>query len=153
VLVTLQDKREFPARVVGRDSKLDVALLQILQNDTRRPPPNLVPAKLGDAETVRIAQPVLAVASPLGPQHTLTMGIISAKHRTIGGGPYDNFLQTDAAVNPGNSGGPLLNLKGEVIGINTKIFARTGQSGGLNFAIPVNEAVKILGDLKRFGRV
>jgi serine protease Do len=153
ILITLHDKREYSARVVGRDSKLDLALLQIVEPSTRRPPPNLVPARIGNSDLVRIAEPVIAIGNPFGLQHTVTMGIISAKNRTIGGGPYDNFLQTDAAVNPGNSGGPLLNLRGEVIGINTKIFSRTGQSGGLNFAIPIQEALKIVSDLKRFGQV
>jgi len=102
---------------------------------------------------VRIAESVFAVGNPFGLSHTVTTGIISAKNRTIGLGPYDNFLQTDASINPGNSGGPLFSMKGEVIGINTVIFSRTGQSGGLGFAIPSNEAKEILGDLKRFGRV
>jgi serine protease Do len=83
----------------------------------------------------------------------VTVGIISAKNRTIGIGPFDNFLQTDASINPGNSGGPLFSLKGEVIGINTAIFSRSGQSGGLGFAIPANEARIVIDALKRYGRV
>jgi serine protease Do len=96
---------------------------------------------------------VFAVGNPFGLQHTVTLGIVSAKNRTIGQGPFDNFLQTDASINPGNSGGPLFNLKGEVVGINTVIYSRTGQSGGLGFAIPINEAKNIIPQLKRYGRV
>ncbi len=152
VIVTMHDKKTFQAKLIGRDDKMDLALLQ-LRGEDRRPPADLQPVPLGDSDAVRIAEPVFAVGNPFGLQHTVTAGIISAKHRTIGLGPFDNFLQTDASINPGNSGGPLFNLKGEVIGINAVIFSRTGQSGGLGFAIPVNEAKLILGDLKRYGRV
>ncbi len=147
VTVTLLDGRQLATRIVGRDAKLDIALLQI------REPGKVIFAKTGDSEKVRIGESVLAIGNPFGLQHTVTMGIISAKNRTIGHGPLDNFLQTDASINPGNSGGPLFNLRGEVIGINTLIFSRTGQSGGLGFAIPINEVMGILGDLKKFGRV
>ena len=93
------------------------------------------------------------MGNPFGLQNTVTKGIISAKNRTIGLGPFDNFLQTDASINPGNSGGPLFNTKGEVIGINTAIRSDTGQSSGLGFAIPSNEAMALLSDLIKFGRV
>lgn len=152
VMVTLLDKRQFIARIVGKDPKLDVALLQLRDKD-RKAPKDLRPSKTGNSDTVRIAEPVFAVGNPFGLQHTVTMGIISAKNRTIGLGPLDNFLQTDASINPGNSGGPLFNLKGEVIGVNTVIYSRTGQSGGLGFAIPMNEVLRILADLKQYGRV
>ncbi|OFZ21976.1 MAG: hypothetical protein A2X94_16090 [Bdellovibrionales bacterium GWB1_55_8] len=152
VLVTLLDKRQFRARIVGKDQKIDIALLQI-QDEKRRVPSDLLPVPLGNSDAVRIAEPVFAVGNPFGLQHTVTMGIISAKNRTIGQGPFDNFLQTDASINPGNSGGPLFDMKGEVIGINTVIYSRTGQSGGLGFAIPVNEAKEMIPDLKRYGRV
>ncbi len=152
VQITLLDKREFKAKVIGRDPKMDLALLQIRDKE-RRVPQNLKPVPFGDSNSLRIAESVFAVGNPFGLQHTVTMGIISAKNRTIGQGPFDNFLQTDASINPGNSGGPLFNLKGEVIGINTVIYSRTGQSGGLGFAIPVNEAKDILSLLKRYGRV
>ena len=147
VMVTLLDGRQLATRIVGRDPKLDIALLQV------KDPKNLVGAGVGNSDRVRIGESVLAIGNPFGLQHTVTMGIISAKNRTIGHGPLDNFLQTDASINPGNSGGPLFNLKGEVIGINTLIYSRTGQSGGLGFAIPINEVGAILGDLKKFGRV
>lgn len=152
VLVTLVDKRTFPARLVGRDPKLDLALLQI-RDKSGKVPAGLHPVSLGDSDSVRIAEPVFAVGNPFGLSHTVTMGIISAKNRTIGIGPFDNFLQTDASINPGNSGGPLFSLKSEVIGINTVIYSRTGQSGGLGFAIPVNQAKAVLDSLKRLGRV
>ncbi len=153
VAVTLLDKRQFTARIVGKDQKTDLALLQIQEKGKKTPPKDLKPVILGNSETVRIAESVFAVGNPFGLQHTVTLGIISAKNRTIGQGPFDNFLQTDASINPGNSGGPLFNLKGEVIGINTVIFSKTGQSGGLGFAIPVNEAKNSLPDLKKLGRV
>lgn len=152
VLVTLLDKRQFRAKIIGKDEKMDVALLQI-RNKLKQVPGDLSPVPLGDSEAVRIAESVFAVGNPFGLQHTVTLGIISAKNRTIGQGPFDNFLQTDASINPGNSGGPLFNIRGEVIGINTVIFSKTGQSGGLGFAIPMNEAKGLIPDLKRYGRV
>ncbi|HTL12232.1 MAG TPA: trypsin-like peptidase domain-containing protein [Bdellovibrionota bacterium] len=152
VTVTLINKKQYGARIVGTDEKLDVALLQV-RDEAGHVPKGLDPVKTGDSEKVRIAEPVLAIGNPFGLQHTVTMGIISAKNRTIGVGPFDNFLQTDAAINPGNSGGPLFNTKGEVIGINTLIFSRSGQSGGLGFAMPINEALKIIPDLKQYKRV
>lgn len=152
VVVTLLDKRQFHAKIIGKDQKLDLALIQIRGPD-HKAPTGLTPVALGDSEAIRIAESVFAVGNPFGLQHTVTLGIISAKNRTIGQGPFDNFLQTDASINPGNSGGPLFNTQGDVIGINTMIFSRTGQSGGIGFAIPVNEAKNILSDLKRYGRV
>lgn len=131
---------------------MDLALLQIRGQDGKVPS-ELVAVPIGNSEAVRIAEPVFAVGNPFGLKHTVTTGIISAKNRTIGLGPFDNFLQTDASINPGNSGGPLFNFKGEVVGINTVIFSRSGQSGGLGFAIPSNEAKAIIPDLKRYGRV
>jgi serine protease Do len=108
---------------------------------------------MSDATKIRIAEPVFAVGNPFGLGHTVTTGIVSAKNRTIGVGPLDNFIQTDASINPGNSGGPRFNFKGEVIGINTVIFSRVGQSAGIGFAIPINAAKDALDDLKKFGRV
>lgn len=152
VLVTLRDKRQFPARIVGKDEKMDVALLQI-RDHNHKTPDGLKPVPLGDSSAVRIAETVFAVGNPFGLENTVTLGIISAKDRTIGQGPFDNFLQTDASINPGNSGGPLFNLRGEVVGINSMIFSRTGQAAGLGFAIPINEAKELIPDLKRYGRV
>lgn len=153
VLVTLVDKRVFKAKILGKDQKMDLALLKLREKTGPKAPSGLTAVPTGDSDLVRIAESVFAVGNPFGLQHTVTMGIVSAKNRTIGVGPFDNFLQTDASINPGNSGGPLFNLKGEVIGINTVIFSKTGQSGGLGFAIPVNELKRILPDLKRYGRV
>ncbi|MDR3608242.1 MAG: trypsin-like peptidase domain-containing protein [Oligoflexia bacterium] len=152
VLVTLYDKRNFKAKIIGKDDKLDLALLQI-RGPNHKLPAGISPVPLGDSEKVRIGESVFAVGNPFGFQHTVTAGIISAKNRTIGQGPFDNFLQTDASINPGNSGGPLFNLKGEVIGINSAIISKTGQSGGLGFAIPIKAAKDIIPDLKRYGRV
>jgi serine protease Do len=152
VLVTLNDKRQFRAKIIGKDQKMDIALLQIRDAD-KKTPARLAAVPLGDSDKVRIAESVFAVGNPFGLQGTVTLGIISAKNRTIGQGPFDDYLQTDASINPGNSGGPLFNLKGEVVGINTMIFSRSGQSGGLGFAIPINEAKSLLPDLKKYGRV
>jgi serine protease Do len=152
VMVTLFDKRQFRAKTIGTDEKMDLALLQIRDKE-QKVPSDLKSVPLGDSDSVRIAESVLAVGNPFGLQNTVTRGIISAKNRTIGLGPFDNFLQTDASINPGNSGGPLFSLKGEVIGVTTAIRSNTGQSGGLGFAIPSNEAKKLIPDLKRYGRV
>jgi serine protease Do len=152
-MVTFSDKRSYRARVVGKDEKTDLAILQIREKGTNQVPQDLKPIPLGDSDTTRIGEGAFAVGEPFGLGHTVTLGIISAKNRTIGEGPFDNFLQTDASINPGNSGGPLLNLRGEVIGINTMIVSRTGQTAGLGFAIPINEAKALIPDLKRYGRI
>lgn len=152
VIVTLINRKSYKARIVGRDDKLDLALLRIRDKDGTVPG-DLMVETLGDSSKTRIAEPVFAVGNPFGLGHSVTTGIISAKNRTIGVGPLDNFLQTDAAINPGNSGGPLFDFKGEVIGINTVIFSKSGQSAGLGFAIPINEAKSVIEDLKKFGRV
>lgn len=152
VIVTFYDKRQYRAKIIGTDDKMDLALLQI-HDPKKEFPADLKPVPLGDSDAARIGETVFAVGNPFGLGHTVTVGIISAKHRTIGAGPFDNFIQTDASINPGNSGGPLFNMKGEVVGIDAMIFSRTGQSGGLGFAIPVNEAKKQIPDLKRYGKV
>ncbi len=152
VMVTLNDQRQFKARIIGKDEKMDLALIQI-RDKNGQVPTDIKPVNLGDSDQVRIAESVVAVGNPFGLQNTVTKGIISAKNRTIGLGPFDNFLQTDASINPGNSGGPLFNAQGNVIGINSAIRSETGQSSGLGFAIPINEAKKLLPDLKRYGRV
>jgi serine protease Do len=152
VNVILFNRKSYKARIIGRDDKLDVALLRIRDKDGSVPS-DLVALPMNDTGKVRIAEPVFAVGNPFGLGHTVTTGIISATNRTIGVGPLDDFLQTDASINPGNSGGPLFNLKGEVIGVNTVIFSRSGQSAGLGFAIPIKAVKAVLGDLKKFGRV
>jgi len=145
IKVKLVDGREFDAKVVGRDSKTDLALIKI--SSLFKDLPIL---SLGDSDTIRVGDWVLAVGNPFGLEHTVTQGIISGRGRAIGTGPYDNFLQTDAPINPGNSGGPLVNLKGEVIGINSAIIA-SGQ--GIGFAIPINMAKSIISQLKESGKV
>jgi len=152
IVVSLKDKRQYTARILGKDPKTDIALLQI-RDSSGNPPPNLSVAKLGDSDRVRIGEPVVAIGNPFGLDYSVSAGIISSKNRNIGQGPFDNFLQTDAAINPGNSGGPLFNTQGEVIGINSAIFSRSGQFGGIGFAIPINDGKNILSNLKKFGRV
>lgn len=144
IRVRLLNKEEFEAKVIGRDPKTDIALIKIKASH------NLSSVTLGNSETLKVGDWVIAIGNPFGLGHTVTVGIISAKERIIGAGPYDNFLQTDAAINPGNSGGPLVNLKGEVIGINTAIVA---QAQGIGFAIPINMARAIISQLKEKGRV
>ncbi len=142
ISVRLLDDRELRGKVVGRDPKTDLALVKV-ESDTPLPA-----ARLGDSNTARVGEWVVAVGNPYGLNHTVTAGIVSAKGRTLEG-PYDDFIQTDASINPGNSGGPLLNMKGEVIGINAQIVAG-GQ--GLGFAVPVNLAKQIVPLLQTSGR-
>jgi len=144
ITVTLADKREYPARVVGRDPKTDIALLRI---NATEPLPAVV---LGDSERLRVGDWVMAVGNPFGLSNTVTAGIVSAKGRVIGAGPYDDFIQTDASINPGNSGGPLFNLQGEVVGINTAIVA---QGQGIGFAVPINQAKALVPQLEAKGEV
>jgi serine protease Do len=144
VRVHLADDRELKAEVVGRDPRLDIALLKIQGVS------GLPIAPLGSSERLRVGESVLAVGNPFGLGHTVTLGIVSAKARTIGAGPYDDFIQTDASINPGNSGGPLFNGRGEVVGINTAI--RAG-ANGIGFAIPVDEVKDVLGQLRDRGHV
>lgn len=145
ITVRLIDGREFKAKVVGRDSKTDLSLIKIAS-----PAKDLPAIPLGNSDKMRVGDWVLAVGNPFGLAHTVTQGIISATGRVIGAGPYDNFLQTDAPVNPGNSGGPLVNLRGEVVGITTAIVA-TGQ--GIGFAIPSNVAKNVVTQLREKGKV
>src|SRR5512139_1182855 len=144
IKVRLADEREYDAKVIGRDPKTDLALIQI------EGAKDVTPLKMGDSEKLEVGSWVLAVGSPFGLEQTVTAGIVSAKGRFIGAGPYDDFIQTDASINPGNSGGPLLNMNGEVVGINTAIVA---QGQGIGFAIPVNLAQNIIAQLKERGSV
>ena len=144
VLVTLTDQREFKARVVGSDQRTDVALLKIEAA-------GLPTLPLGDPSKVKVGAWVLAIGSPFGLENTVTAGIVSAKGRETG--DYLPFIQTDVAVNPGNSGGPLLNMDGEVIGINSQIYSRTGGFMGISFAIPIDEAKRVADQLRASGRV
>lgn len=147
ILVTLNDKREFEAKVIGTDPNTDIALLKIEAS-------GLQPIEYGNSDEVTLGEWVLAVGNPYNLTSTVTAGIISAKARALGGKMnLESFLQTDAAVNPGNSGGALVNAKGELIGINTAIQSPTGSYSGYSFAVPVNVARKVVGDLKEYGKV
>jgi serine protease Do len=147
IVVKLNTGKEFKAKVVGRDPKTDIALIEIHGAS------DLVPVKLGDSDKLRVGQWVIAIGNPFGLENTVTAGIVSALGRHINQGPYDNFIQTDAAINPGNSGGPLVNTKGEVVGINTAIYSRSGGNIGIGFAIPINIAKEIVPQLKEKGHV
>ncbi len=146
VTVKLTDKREYRAKVVGADKQSDVAVLKI---DAK----NLPTVKIGDPNGSKVGQWVVAIGSPYGFDNTVTSGIISAKSRALPNENYTPFIQTDVPVNPGNSGGPLFNLQGEVIGINSMIYSQTGGFQGLSFAIPINEAIKVKDALVKTGHV
>ena len=147
IVVTLKEGDEYPAEIVGRDEKTDLALIKI------EPKNGLPVCRLGDSDKTRVGDWVLAVGNPFGLGHTVTAGIISAKGRELGAGPYDDFIQTDAAINPGNSGGPLFDTAGNVVGINNIIITRSGGSQGVGFAIPVNLVKAIITQLKEKGSV
>ena len=147
VEVTLNDGRKFDAEIVGADPDTDLALLQIDAGDT------LPVARFADAAGVRVGDAVIAIGNPFGLGGTVTAGIVSAKAREIGAGRYDDFLQIDAPINRGNSGGPTFNLNGEVIGVNTAIHSPTGGNVGIGFAIPADLTQKIVADLEDDGMV
>jgi len=145
VSVILQDNTTLKAEVVGRDETGDIALLKV---KTEKPLPTV---EFGDSNVMRVGDWVLAIGNPFGLGGTVTAGIVSARSRDIRQGPYDDFIQTDAAINRGNSGGPLFNMDGKVIGINTAIFSPSGGSIGIGFSIPSNMAKNIVMQLKDFG--
>ena len=144
IYVTLTDKREFKAKLLGMDKRTDVAVVKIDARDLPRLP-------LGDSSRVRVGEWVLAIGSPFGLENTVTAGIVSAKSRDTG--DYLPFIQTDVAVNPGNSGGPLLNTAGQAIGINSQIFSRSGGYMGISFAIPIDEAMRVADQLRTNGKM
>jgi len=147
ITVTLSDRREFSAKVVGTDPKTDLAVVKIEAK-------NLPALKWAEYEKLQVGDLVLAVGSPFGLSSTVTLGIISALGRgNVGIADYEDFIQTDAAINPGNSGGALVNVGGELIGINTAIFSRTGGSEGIGFAIPSSIALDIVDSLQKTGKV
>lgn len=146
IVVRLSDRRQFPAELVGSDERSDLALLKIDAKD-------LPAVKLADSRKTRVGDWVLAIGSPFGFDYTVTAGIISAKGRNLDTEQYVPFIQTDAAVNPGNSGGPLFNLKGEVVGVNSQIYSQNGGFQGVAFAIPMDVAAKVAKSLKETGRV
>lgn len=147
VTVILHDETRLEAKVIGRDTKTDIAILKV------EPSARLVPVQFGDSDMARVGDWVLAIGNPFGFGGSVTAGIISARGRDIQAGPYDDFLQTDASINRGNSGGPTFNLDGEVIGINTAIFSPSGGSIGIGFAIPSLSAQPVIQQLIQHGQV
>jgi len=144
VTVTLTDRREFKAKVLGADRRSDVALLKLTAT-------NLPYLRTGDSSKIRVGEWVLAIGSPFGLENTVTAGIISAKSRDTG--EYLPLIQSDVAVNPGNSGGPLINMRGEVIGINSQIATLSGAYNGISFAVPIDEVTRVSEQLKASGKV
>ncbi|MFQ5912781.1 MAG: DegQ family serine endoprotease [Nitrospinota bacterium] len=144
IKVTLTDRTEYKAKLIGRDPKTDLALIKI------EPKKSLPSARFGDSKVLRVGDWVVAIGNPFGLSHTVTAGIVSAKGRVIGQGQYDDFIQTDASINKGNSGGPLFNTQGEVVGINTAIVAG---GTGIGFAIPANMAKGLIEQLRETGTV
>ncbi|HKK05512.1 MAG TPA: DegQ family serine endoprotease [Gammaproteobacteria bacterium] len=146
IIVQLSNHRELPAKLVGADERTDIALLKIKATD-------LPTVTIGDSDKLQVGQWVLAIGSPFGLQYSATQGIVSALGRSLPSDTYVPFIQTDAAVNPGNSGGPLFNTDGQVIGINAEIYSNTGGYMGLSFAIPINVAMNVAKQLKSQGYV
>lgn len=144
--VTLEDNREFNARIIGTDPTTDLALIKI---DGK----NLPTLPIGDSDKIKVGEWVIAVGNPFGFNNTVTAGIISAKARTLGQNGVESFIQTDAAINRGNSGGALVNTKGELIGINAMLYSETGSYSGYGFAIPTSIMNKVVADLKQYGTV
>ena len=145
VNVILNDGSTLKAEVVGRDQRTDLALLRV------KPTKPLKAVKFGDSDKLRLGEWVIAIGNPFSLGGSVTAGIVSARNRDIQSGPYDNYIQTDAAINRGNSGGALFNLNGEVIGVNTAIISPTGGSIGIGFAVPSNSAVQVVDQLKQYG--
>src|SRR5579863_9645602 len=143
--VILNDGTKLTAELVGKDGKSDLALLRV------HPDQPLKAVKFGDSDKLRLGEWVIAIGNPFSLGGTVTAGIVSARNRDINSGPYDNYIQTDAAINRGNSGGPLFNLDGEVIGINTAIISPSGGSIGIGFAVPSKTAVPVIDQLRQFG--
>lgn len=146
IKIILHDDTSLDATLVGTDEKTDIAVLKI---DTKS---SLAAAKWGDSDTAKIGSWILAIGNPFGLGGTVTAGIVSARQRDINAGPYDDFIQTDASINRGNSGGPLFNVNGEVIGVNTAIFSPSGGSVGIGFAIPSNLAKNVVDQLIKYGK-
>ena len=146
ITVILHDNTSLKATLLGRDPKTDLAVLQV------RPEKELSAVPFGNSDQLRVGDWVMAIGNPFGLGGTVTAGIVSARGRNINSGPYDDFIQTDASINRGNSGGPLFNMAGEVVGINTAIFSPTGGSIGIGFSIPASTAVSVIDQLRNFGR-
>ncbi len=146
ITVKLSDRRELKAKVIGSDERSDIALLKIDADD-------LPVVKIGKSSTIEVGQWAMAIGSPFGFDHSVSVGVVSAIGRNLPSENYVPFIQTDVAINPGNSGGPLFNLKGQVIGINSQIYSRTGGFMGLSFAIPIDVAMDVVAQLKAKGKV
>lgn len=147
VRVTLHDDSTIPAKIIGRDEKVDIAVLKV---DSKKH--KLEAVKFGNSDQMRVGDWIVAIGNPFGLGGTVTSGIVSARQRDINSGPYDDYIQTDASINRGNSGGPMFDLNGNVIGINTAIFSPTGGSVGIGFAIPSNLAKPVIDQLIKYGR-
>jgi serine protease Do len=147
ISVILNDGTKLKADLVGKDTKADLALLRVHADKP------LKSVKFGDSDKLRLGEWVIAIGNPFSLGGTVTAGIVSARNRDINSGPYDNYIQTDAAINRGNSGGPLFNLDGEVIGINTAIISPSGGSIGIGFAVPSDTAIDVINQLRQYGEV
>lgn len=147
IVVTLADNSQYDAELIGRDTITDIALIKIKAGQ------DLPKVKIGDSDNIRVGDWVIAIGNPFGLGGSVTAGIVSAKSRDIESGPYDNFIQTDASINQGSSGGPMFNLAGEVIGINSAIFSTTGGNIGIGFAVPINLTEFVVNELKSKGKV
>ena len=145
ITVILNDGARLKAELIGKDQKTDLALLRV------KPDKPLKAVKFGDSEKLRLGEWVIAIGNPFSLGGSVTAGIVSARNRDINSGPYDNYIQTDAAINRGNSGGPLFNLDGEVVGVNTAIISPSGGSIGIGFAVPSKTAMPVIDQLKQFG--
>ena len=147
ITITTYDEENYEAELIGMDPKTDIALLKVVH------PLGFEPATFADSDDIRVGNPVFAVGNPFGLGNSVSSGIISAKERDIEKGPYDNFIQTDAAINQGNSGGPLFNMEGKIIGMNTAIFSTDGNNTGVGFAVPSNIVKWVVEQLKQNGEV
>jgi serine protease Do len=147
ITVIFNDKTKLKAEIVGRDQKTDMALLRV------KPEKPLKAVKFGDSERLRLGEWVVAIGNPFGLGGTVTAGIVSARNRDINSGPYDNYIQTDASINRGNSGGPLFNLNGDVVGVNTAIISPSGGSIGIGFAVPAKTALSVIDQLRSYKEV
>jgi serine protease Do len=145
--VVLSDGAKLKAEIIGRDQKTDIALLRV------KPDRALKAVNFGDSDRLRIGEWVIAIGNPFGLGGSVSAGIVSARNRDINSGPYDSYIQTDAAINRGNSGGPLFNLDGEVVGVNTAIISPSGGSIGIGFAVPSRNVVAVIDQLRQFGEV
>jgi serine protease Do len=145
VFANFNDGTKLKAEIVGRDTKTDIAVLRV------KPEKPLVSVGFGDSDRLRVGDWVMAIGNPFGLGGSLSVGVVSARNRDINAGPYDNFIQTDAAINRGNSGGPLFNMEGQVVGVNTAIISPSGGSIGIGFSIPAKTVVAVIGQLREFG--